>query len=59
MSCMDAKKELVALLKSGIIPKDDNGRLKKEARPESVKRVVMPIEMVLREVLTTQLAHMS
>ncbi len=58
MSCMDAKNELVGLLKSNAIPKDDDGRLKKESRPDSVKRVIMPIEMVLREVLTAQLAHM-
>jgi len=57
MSCLDAKNELVGLIKSGNIPKDDNGRLKKEARPEPVKRVVMPIEMVLREVLTRQIAR--
>jgi signal recognition particle receptor subunit beta len=59
MSCLEAKNELVALLKSGDLSKmkDENGHLKKEARPLSVKRVIMPIEMILREVLTKQLVH--
>lgn len=58
MSCMDAKNDLVGLLKSQNLPKDNDGRLKKDSRPETVKRVIMPIEMILREVLTSQLAHM-
>jgi len=59
MSCMDAKNDLVTLLKSDSTSrlKDDNGRLKKESRPETVKRVIMPIEMILREVLTRQIAR--
>jgi signal recognition particle receptor subunit beta len=60
MSCLDAKNDLVSLIKSGDIAqfRDDNGRLKKEGRPDSVKRVILPIEMVLREVLTKSIAHM-
>ena len=59
MSCMDAKNDLVTLLKSDSTSrvKADNGRLKKESRPETVKRVIMPIEMILREVLTRQIAR--
>ncbi len=56
MSCLEAKDDLVELIKSGNIPKDENGRLKKDARPDAVKRVILPIEMILREVLTKQIA---
>ena len=58
MSCLEAKTDLVEMIKSGNIPKDENGRLKKDARPDAVKRVILPIEMILREVLTKQIAVM-
>ena len=52
-SCLSARNDLKELLasKSREDITDENGRLKKNMRPPSVKRVVQPVEALIREIL--------
>ncbi|MFX0181705.1 MAG: hypothetical protein ACFE95_01385 [Candidatus Hodarchaeota archaeon] len=53
VSCLEARDDLKSLLSSGDRSKivDPEGRLKKEYRPQSVNRVIKPVEALIREII--------
>ncbi|MFX1511567.1 MAG: hypothetical protein ACFFCQ_03175 [Promethearchaeota archaeon] len=57
VSCLQARDDLRKLLsthaKSEIM--DEEGRLKKELRPNSVQRVIRPVESLVREILVAMM----
>jgi len=56
-SCLKARDELRTLLqtKTEAELKDKDGRLKREIRPQTVQRIVQPVEQVVREILVKHL----
>ncbi len=53
VSCLDARDDLKSLLSSGDRTQivDENGRLRKEYRPQSVIRVIKSVESLIREII--------
>lgn len=56
-SCLQARDALKELLqnKSEAQLKDKDGRLKRELRPQTVQRIIQPVEQVVREILVKHL----
>ena len=60
-SCLNARDDLTKILQEKNLDelKDEKGYLKRDLRPESVQRIVKPIEMVLREILVKKLQEVG